>query len=342
MTGQTWTEAAIRALMCLMGIFGNNWLLCCSLPTSRSEVRTNDILFVNLALSNLITNYLVDLPETLDFTRQWPMGRTYCGTFNFCSDLSESCSIFATMFITVYWHQKLVGSLKHGGAPVRMDNTYLVAALLAGSWTGAVVFSLPHFFFASKNVWNESCDRCTEQYPSPGAEQTYEMLYLVLANVVPIIGIVCGSVQIAVTLLQNHKRIETITTEVTRRADVSVAEDHARSAGGNATISGNEAQKFASEVSPGNVPEHQRSVIKSKDKSRLSTDAQMRAVKSVLAVATVFLFFWLTHLVLSVISIVFKCSVIDEIISYVGAGYTCIIPYIYLHGVKKLKFSCRA
>ncbi|XP_076842550.1 putative neuropeptide Y receptor type 6 [Brachyhypopomus gauderio] len=338
MTANDWIKAPVRALMCLVGIIGNNWLLSCSLPKSRSEVRTNDVLFVNLALSNLINNYLVDMPDILDFKGQWPMGMTYCSTFSFCSDLSETSSIFSTMFITVYWHQKLVGSLKRGGAPVQMDNMYLVAALLTGSWSLAVVFSLPHFFIVSKNIWNESYEECTEEFPSPEAKQTYEMLYLTLANMVPIIGIVCGSIQIAITLQRNQKRIKIITTEGTRKA----TEDQTRTIGYNDQMCNeNNTPDFSSNVSPVNNVANQQRIKKTQDKSRLSTGAQLRAVKSVLAVATVFLLFWLTHLMLSIITTVYKSPVVDEIISYVGAGYTCVIPYVYLHGVRKLKVSCR-
>ncbi|XP_036451512.1 alpha-1A adrenergic receptor-like [Colossoma macropomum] len=329
MNAKEWTKSIIRGFMCLSGIIGNHWLGFRSLPKSRSQLRTNDILFVNLALSNLITNYLVDLPDTLDFVKRWPMGKMYCGAFNFCSNLSETSSIFTTLFITVFWHQKLVGSLKRGGAPAQMDNVRLVAALLVGSWIAAVVFSLPQFFFVSAAMWNESLVDCVEYFPSQEARQIYETLYLTLANVVPIVGIVVASIQIAVTLLQNQKRIKNTTRAGTRGGNPPVAEDHRRAAGGNAMTS-------ATNTTP---PEFSSKVTQ--DRSISSSGNQVRAAKSVVAVATVFLICWLIHLLLSITSTIYQSTVVDEMTSYIGAVYTCIIPYIYLHGVKKFNCSSR-
>uniref|UniRef100_A0A3B5KE01 Olfactory receptor class A related 5 n=1 Tax=Takifugu rubripes TaxID=31033 RepID=A0A3B5KE01_TAKRU len=184
-------ESIVRGLMFLAGVLGNNWLAVRSFPTQRSSVRTNEVLFLNLALSNLITNYLVDLPDTVaDFAGRWFLGETYCGIFRFCADLSETSSIFTTLFISVFWHQKLVGSLKRGGSPVQMDSLCLVACLLAGSWTVAVVFSIPHFFFVKVEGGNESSEDCIDVFPNKVAKQTYEIIYLTLANAVPVAGIV--------------------------------------------------------------------------------------------------------------------------------------------------------
>ncbi|KAK2823206.1 hypothetical protein Q7C36_019806 [Tachysurus vachellii] len=210
MNTNDWIKPLIRASMCFFGILGNNWLAFRSIPKSRSQLRTNDILFVNLAVSNLITNYLVDLPDTIDFVVHWT-GR-YCTVFSFCSNLSETSSILTTMFITMYWHQKLVGSLKRGGAPVQMDNLHLITALLTGSWTFA-------------NILNQSFSDCMEQSSSQNARQAYEMVYLTLAN------------------------LTTIT--------------------------------------------------------------------------------------------IYDSTIVAEIISYIGGTYTCLIPYMYLHGMKKLNCSSR-
>uniref|UniRef100_A0A8D2ZM81 G-protein coupled receptors family 1 profile domain-containing protein n=1 Tax=Scophthalmus maximus TaxID=52904 RepID=A0A8D2ZM81_SCOMX len=201
-------ESIIRALMFLAGILGNNWLAIRSLPGHKSGIRTNEVLFINLAVSNLITTCLVDLPDTIaDFAGHWFLGETFCGVFRFCADLSETSSIYTTFFISIFWHQKLVGSLKRGGAPVPLDSLCLVGCLLAGSWTVAVVFSIPHFFFVSVKATNESHEDCMEVFPNALAKQTYEIFYLTLANALPVAGIVFASVQIAITLLQNQQRV---------------------------------------------------------------------------------------------------------------------------------------
>ncbi|KAG9263064.1 tachykinin-like peptides receptor 86C [Astyanax mexicanus] len=327
MNAKEWIKSTIRGFMCVSGILGNNWLGFCSLPKSRSQLRTNNILFINLAISNLITNYMVDLPDTLELVKRWPVGRMYCSAFNFFSDLSETSSIFTTMFITVFWHQKLVGSLKHGGAPVQMDNTRLVMALLAGSWTVSVVFSLPHLFFTSLNIQNQSSEECLEYFPSQEVKQTYEMVFLMLANVVPIVGIVFASIQITVTLLQSQKRIKNISSRAGPRGDDQ------RKAASNELSS----KDYISNATSANAPNTIQKVQKSQDRSNSSSgSSQVRAAKSVVAVATVFVICWLTHLLLSITSTIHDSIVIHEMTSYIGALYTCIIPYIYLYGVKKL------
>ncbi|XP_072515219.1 neuropeptide Y receptor type 1 [Salminus brasiliensis] len=295
MDAQAWIKSVIRGFMCVSGIIGNHWLGFRSLPKSRAQLRTNDVLFANLALSNLITNYLVDLPDMMDFTYNFLMGKMYCSVFNFCSDLSETSSIFTTLFITVFWHQKLVGSLKRGGAPVQMDNIRLVAALLAGSWTVAVAFSLPHIFLASKNSRNATSSDCLEEFPSLEAKQTFDLMYLLLANIIPILGIFFASIQITVTLLQNQKRIKS-------NHGQGVQATHARSSSSSGSL--------------------------------------LRAAKSVVAVATIFLICWVIHVIFRLISTIRESALMMELASYIGAAYTCIIPYIYLYGVKKLNCSC--
>ncbi|KAI5624468.1 alpha-1A adrenergic receptor, partial [Silurus asotus] len=318
-----WIKALVRASMCFLGILGNNWLALRSLPKSKSQIRPNDLLFINLAVSNLITNYLVDLPDTLDFVVNWTKTtKQYCAVFSFFSEVSETSSIFTTMFITVYWHQKLVGSLKRGGAPVQMDSLRLIIALLTGSWVFATAFSMPHIFFVSMDILNQSFNGCVEQFPSPKAKQAYEMLYLTLANLVPIIGIVFASIQIAVTLIQNEKRIKN-TSMFTREKNTKIKKTPGPS---SKVIASNAANK---------VQDQQQGVQRSQDKTS-SSGNQVRAAKSVVTVATIFLTCWLTHLMLSITITVYESTVVADMISYVGAIYTCIIPYMYLHGVKKL------
>ncbi|XP_047660492.1 alpha-1B adrenergic receptor-like [Tachysurus fulvidraco] len=326
MNTNDWIKPLIRASMCFFGILGNNWLAFRSIPKSRSQLRTNDILFVNLAVSNLITNYLVDLPDTIDFVVHWT-GR-YCTVFSFCSNLSETSSILTTMFITVYWHQKLVGSLKRGGAPVQMDNLHLITALLTGSWAFATVFSIPHFFFISSDILNQSFSDCMERSSFQDARQAYEMVYLTLANLVPIIGIVFASIQIAVTLVQNERRVKNSTNVFSRKGNEKKPPPETTSKDRTSNV-------------VNNVQDQRQGVQKSKDKSSSSASNQVRAAKSVVTVATVFLICWLIHLTLSITITIYDSTIVAEIISYIGGTYTCLIPYMYLHGMRKLNCSSR-
>ena len=329
-----WIESFIRGFMCLLGILGNNWLVVRSIPSKKSQIRTNEVLFINLAVSNLITNVFVDMPDTMaDFADEWFLGRTYCAIFQFCSDLSATSSIISTMLITVFWHQKLVGSLSRGTAPVRLDSLRLVAALLAGGWAVAVVFSAPHFYFVSLDADNGSSDDCEETFPSPVARQTYEAMYLTLANALPIAGMVFSSIQIVITLLRHQARIVAMNAEAHGGAsnkdappgDAPPAREPSKDAGGSSDPA---------------VPP-QGAVQPRPNKAAAGPSNQVRAAKSVVAVASVFLVCWLTHMVLRISSNVHESSLVVEVASYIAASYTCIIPYIFLYGVKKLTCSCR-
>ncbi|KTG04095.1 hypothetical protein cypCar_00045177 [Cyprinus carpio] len=313
MEAQDWIESSIRAFFCLTGIIGNFWLGLRSLPKSSSQLRPNDVLFMNLAASNLITNCLVDLPDTLtQFVNNWFMGRNYCGVLQFSSDLSETSSIFSTMFISVYWHQKLVGSIRRGGAPVQMDNLRLVGVLLAGSWIVALMFSVPHFFIAEHDG-NETLEVCEERFPTPAEKKTFDALYLILANVVPLVGITYASVRIVLTLLRSQKRIT----------------DHSK--GRNAPPTEENMAKVVNTVADS----------QQKTQVRSNTSNQVRAAKSVVAVATIFIFCWFTHLVLRIYSSFRNSILAVKLTNFIGASYTCFVPYVYLHGVKKLNCSWR-
>nr|XP_046231388.1 rhodopsin [Scatophagus argus] len=372
-------ESIIRALMFLAGILGNNWLAIRSLPTKKSGIRTNEVLFVNLAVSNLITNCLVDLPDTMaDFAGHWFLGESFCGLFRFCADLSETSSIFTTFFISVFWYQKLVGSLKRGGAPVRLDSLCLVGCLLAGSWTVAVVFSIPHFFFVKVEISNDSAKDCIDVFPNAFARKTYEIIYLTLANALPVAGIVFASVQIVITLLQNQRRIRghnSNPTKETVKKENNNTENRNDAKSGTA-VSGPDPSKDLKDCAPavytgvsassclngelpgdscnspsfnmetntdsrsGAPPDLSRpSQMTAKPSS--SSSSQVRAAKSVVAVASVFLVCWLTHLLLRITNNIHTSSIVVEVASYIAASYTCIIPYIFLHGVKKLSCSCK-
>lgn len=348
-------ESIIRGLMFLAGILGNNWLAAHSFLTQRTSIRTNEVLFINLAVSNLITNYLVDLPDTMaEFAGRWFRGETYCSILRFCADLSETSSIFTTLFISVFWHQKLVGSLKRGGAPVQMDNLCLVACLLAGSWSVAVVFSIPHFFFVKGEATNESNKDCLDVFPNMLAKQMYDIIYLTLANAFPVAGIVFVSVQIVITLLQNHRRVQSHSSDATKNND----NRSSCTSGKDSTLpsqvytgvppsvsadAGALAQSSREPQPGGTARTLQRCPRPSQApaKPSLASGSQVRAAKSVVAVASVFLVCWLTHLLLRITNNVHTSSLVMEMASYIGASYTCIIPYIFLHGVKKLHCSCK-
>lgn len=372
-------ESIIRALMFIAGILGNNWLAIISLPRKKSGIRTNEVLFINLATSNLITNYLVDLPDTMaDFAGRWFLGETFCGIFRFCADLSETSSIFTTFFISAFWHQKLVGSLKRGGAPVQLDNLRLVGCLLAGSWTVAAVFSIPHFFFVSVEAANDSHEDCIDVFPNVLAQQTYEIIYLTVANAFPLVGIIFASVQIVVTLLRNQRRVgshnshpakegvketkslesqsgsRSISTtsspgtseEVKDPSPSQVSTGQSSSSNLNDGPTGksehpcSQKRETDADCTAGAQPNHsKRCQMPSKDSPNSTT--QVRAAKSVVAVASVVLVCWLTHLLLRITNNIHTSSIVVEVASYIAASYTCIIPYIFLHGVKKLTCSCK-
>ncbi|XP_040013889.1 rhodopsin [Xiphias gladius] len=368
-------ESIIRALMFLTGILGNNWLAIRSLPRQKSGIRTNEVLFINLAVSNLITSYLVDLPDTIaDFAGRWFLGETFCGVFRFCSDLSETSSIYTTFFISAFWHQKLVGSLKRGGAPVRLDSLCLVGCLLAGSWMVAVAFSIPHFFFVVVEGGNDSHEDCVDIFPNAFARQTYDTFYLTLANALPVAGIVFASVQIVITLLQNQRRIKAHNSDATREsvrdenrndessvsmdAGPGTSKDRKDSASRNiytgiaASHCPNGGMSgHSSHSSPINRGTNTDGRVGAQPglsrpsqmltKPSTSTSTQVRAAKSVVAVASVFLVCWLTHLFLRITNSIHTSSIMVEVASYIAASYTCIIPYIFLHGVKKLSCSCK-
>ncbi|XP_070707142.1 rhodopsin [Pempheris klunzingeri] len=380
MDAEELVESIIRALMFLAGILGNNWLAIRSLPGQKSGLRTNEVLFINLAISNLITNYLVDLPDTLaDFAGHWFLGETFCGVFRFCADLSETSSIYTTFFISAFWHQKLVGSLKRGGAAVRLDSLCLVGCLLAGSWTVAVVFSIPHFFFVSVEGANESHKDCVDVFPNAFARQTYEIFYLTLANAIPVAGIVFASVQIVVTLLQNQRRIQSHNSDAAKEMvkDENKSVENKNGDTSVSPVSGPDTSKDKDSASPthvytgvlassrpdGGLSGHSSSSSplnrETNTDSRVgappnlsrpsqmpakpspSSGSQVRAAKSVVAVASVFLVCWVTHLLLRITNNFHTSSLVVEVASYIAASYTCIIPYIFLHGVKKLTCSCK-
>ncbi|XP_061656993.1 alpha-1D adrenergic receptor [Syngnathoides biaculeatus] len=338
MDAEELVESIIRALMFLAGIVGNNWLAVSSVPPKGSDLCTNEALFINLAVSNLITNYLVDLPDAVaDFAGRWFLGQAYCGVFRFCADLSETSSIYTTFFISAFWHQKLVGSLKRGGAPVKMDNVGLVLSLLAGSWATALAFSVPHFFFVSVEATNESKEDCLDVFPDALSRWTYDIFYLTLANALPLAGMLFASAQIVVTLLKNQHRVRS------RNADRSALEGadgtvYVRDAASPTQLDTG-APDPASHLDACNTSGAPHGP--SKPNSSSSSSSQVRAAKSVVAVAGVFLVCWLTHLLLRITNSVRSSSLVVEVASYIAASYTCIIPYIFLHGVKKLTCSCK-
>ncbi|XP_074547002.1 rhodopsin [Halichoeres trimaculatus] len=358
-------ESIIRAFMFLAGVLGNNWLVIRSLPGQISGFRTNEVLLINLAISNLITNYLVDLPDTIaDFTGRWFLGETYCAVFRFCADLSETSSIYTTFFISMFWHQKLVGSLKRGGAPVQLDSLRLIGCLLAGSWTVAMAFSIPHFFFVTVQATNDSEEDCVDLYPNALASQIYDIFYLTLANALPMAGILFVSVQIVVTLLRNQRRIQSHSSGAAKKEPKEKMSTADRSCDKSAGTSGPSTLKDPKETAsltvyngtscpPGqssnssslsrepNVDTKAEAPAHSKVSAKPSSSSQVRAAKSVVAVASVFLVSWLTHILLRITNNFHTSSLVVEVASYVAASYTCIIPFIFLHGVKKLTCSCK-
>ncbi|XP_004074953.1 C-X-C chemokine receptor type 4-like [Oryzias latipes] len=348
--------SVISALMFLASILGNNWLAVASLPKDRSAIRTNEVLFINLAVSNLITNYVVNLPETMaDIADNWFLGETFCCVFLFSIDFSETSSLFSTFLISAFWHQKLVGSLKRGGAPVQLDNLCLVGFLLAGSWTVCAVFSIHHFFLASVEGINGSHRYCVDAFPSALAEQTFDIIFLTVANVFPLVGIIVASFQIVVTLLQSQKRIgghTSVSPKEMIREDKSsqskkqvmgplkglkvVRTYKSEPVTSSVTLPQTSSQNktTGSNCSLGAPANHSKP-----SKANPNSSTQVRAAKSVVAVGSVVLVCWLTHLLLHITNTVHSSQSTLEVAGYITASYSCIIPYILLHGVKKLTCS---
>ncbi|KAM9456219.1 uncharacterized protein ora5 [Clarias gariepinus] len=310
MAVEDWVNSVIRAIMCLIGIIGNNWLCITSLPKPNSQLRTNDLLFINLGVSNLLTNYLVDVFYIIQPGGFLAVGRVYCIFQLFLPKFSETSSILTTIFITLYWHQKLVGSLKRGGAPVLMDNLHFTAALLTGSWIFAFVVNIPHFFIILGQNENATTTQCIEKQQLQG----YKVTYTILVNFFPLMGIVYASVQITVTLLRNEKRMRKMSTAVQNEGKTSV-EKNGDKANGISTVT------------------------KSKSKPQGKSGSLLRAAKSVVVVAVFFFICWLVNLHVSFVSSVSESTLLHDLESFVGASYTCVIPYIYLYGIQKLTCS---
>lgn len=316
-------EPCIRALMCLLGILGNSWLAIRTLPSRRSQLHTSEALFLNLAISNLITNVLVDVPDTIsEFIGGWFLGNIYCKMYWFFSDLSETSSIFSTLLISLFWYQKLVWSLKRGVAPVALDSLRLIALLLAGSWAVAVLLSFHNLIYGVLEGKNQTAAECTVEFPSQKAKEIYDTAYLTLANVVPISGILFASVQIVVTLLQHRKRIQGMGADPPS-APQTLGPEGSSLPGG--TVAGGAK----------NIPTPRPS------KPTPNASTQVRAAKSKVAVASIFLVCWLTHLLSRIYNNVNESSVLMNVASYAGSSYTSIIPYIFLYGIRKLTWSRR-
>ncbi|XP_006627354.2 beta-1 adrenergic receptor [Lepisosteus oculatus] len=347
-------ESTVRASMCFLGIMGNSMLVLHSLPSKRSHLKTSEVLFINLAASNLITNCLVDLPDTLaDIAGRWFLGEAYCGIFLFCSDLSETSSVLTTLLISVFWYQKLVGSLKRGNAPVKLDSLGLSCGLLAASWGAALVFSVPLLSFVTVGSNRSASQDCQAHFPTHASKQTYEATYLTLANAVPVAFMVFTNLQIVITLLMQRKRIEALKKEARlqpaaeRAQPTSTGPDSPRGFSSVSTPAGNQtpsSQALADPAGKGRLDALARAAAVAPPRSgnapRQHPGAQVRAAMSVVAVASVFLVCWVTHLLLRIASNVNESSAIVEIASYIAASYTCIIPFIFLHGVKKLSCRC--
>ncbi|KAK1174655.1 rhodopsin-like [Acipenser oxyrinchus oxyrinchus] len=363
-------ESLIRAIMCLLGIVGNNLLAFRLLPSKMSRVRTSEVLLINLAISNLITNYLVDLPDTIaDFAGSWYLGETYCSFFLFCSELSETSSILATLLISVFWYQKLVGSLRRGNAPVLLESLRLSSGIVLLTWVLALIFSAPLLFYTKVDNKEENGTelRCNDHFPTHTSKQTYEVLYLTLANAVPIALMVFTNLRIVVTLLMHRKSLVSFNhaSEEQHAAPQTnqpipnlpgqpTVEENVLPSHGELERNGSTSSENPPGVSPpatvssesnGNSLQPSKvhtiaASVPARSTGTSSPVAQIRAAKSVVAVASVFLICWVVHLLLRIVSNVNMSPLIVEIASYIAASYTCIIPYIILYGVKKLSCQC--
>ncbi|XP_048876858.1 uncharacterized protein LOC125746651 [Brienomyrus brachyistius] len=257
-----------------------------------------------------------------EFAGGWFLGNMYCKMYWFFSDLSEASSIFSTLLISLFWYQKLVGSLKRGGSPVALDSLRLIAPLLAGGWAVAVLFSFPNLIYSFLETRNQTAAVCTVEFPSQKAKDIYEITYLTLGNAVPISGILFASVQIVATLLRHKKRIQGMGADPPPAPQMLGPEGSSLPGGTAAGEAKNIASPRPSKPTPNTGPE-------------------VRAAKSKVAVASIFLVCWLTHLISRIYNNVSESSVLMDVASYAGSSYTSIIPYIFLYSIRKLTCSCR-
>ncbi|CAH2296468.1 rhodopsin-like [Pelobates cultripes] len=212
-------EIFFRGLLCFLGILGNLSLLLCSLPSKHSRIETYKVLFINLALSNLLTNCMVDIPSILaEVYETWFLGNIYCKIYMFTASLTITDSILTTLTISIFWFHKLVVSRPANCKMLQKSELRLLGISLTVGWIVAIIFSTPLFSYCSVYVMKngneesqkESVERifaCGDGFPTGFQKSTYEFMYLLLANALPIISMLVINIRIITVLTRNRRRI---------------------------------------------------------------------------------------------------------------------------------------
>ncbi|KAJ1210345.1 hypothetical protein NDU88_005711 [Pleurodeles waltl] len=215
------TGMCIKTIMCILGIVGNSALIYHSMPKARCRIEPYKVLMTNLAVSNLLTNCLVDLPDSLvDIYGSWFLGEIYCKVFLFAANLSSISSILTTLSICVFWFRKLVASRPGSNHLTRSGELRLVSMAVSLSWAVAFSFSAPLIYFSSlrtdksaphQELLAEPSGRkellCREYFPSPSHKYMYEVIYLTFAVTSPIMLMMFINVKMLIVLLRNRKRV---------------------------------------------------------------------------------------------------------------------------------------
>ncbi|XP_069610830.1 uncharacterized protein [Ranitomeya imitator] len=234
MDGSKLTEICFRILLCIFGILGNSLLFFFAIPRVNRKMEPYKILLINLALSDLLTNCMVDIPGLLvEMYGTWFLGDLYCKIFWFTASLSITNSILTTLAMSIFWFQKLVGSRPINCPAVRSAELRLLRIFVFLSWVVSVTFSIPLLFFSSvfmMNTEDEERDQqksqlniwgCQNTFPSRSQKHIYEVLYLVLANALPILGILFINMRVIIFLIRNRKRVSALKCPKTKTAMAS-------------------------------------------------------------------------------------------------------------------------
>ncbi|XP_069819653.1 D(2)-like dopamine receptor [Dendropsophus ebraccatus] len=209
------TEICFRILLCLFAVLGNLSLFFLTVPLNR-KIKPYKILLINLALSDLLTNCMVDIPGILvDIYGTWFLGDMYCKIFWFTASVTITNSIFTALAMSVFWFQKLVGSRPVNSHPLRSAELRHLGIVVSLSWLISTAFGVPVLFFCGvftmKNKGEEqSVFGCQDSFPSRSQKHVYEILYLALANALPVLGMFIINMRIVVFLIRNRKRVSAL------------------------------------------------------------------------------------------------------------------------------------
>ncbi|XP_056381513.1 D(2)-like dopamine receptor [Hyla sarda] len=260
----TLTLISVRILLCLFGILGNFLLFFFTIPKVNQRIEPYKILLLNLAISNLLTNCMVDIPGILvEIYGTWFLGDLYCKIFWFTASMLITNSILTTFSMSVFWFQKLVGNRPINSNVLRSVELRKLRIFVSLGWLISIAFSMPFLFFCSVNMMknneekdqpklNQSIFGCQDVFPSRSQKHVYEILYMVLANALPVLGMFFINVRIIIFLMRNRKQVSALKCLKTKRTMTSSVPNcgkaKCRDSGGQA---GSEFVSYISSVSSG-------------------------------------------------------------------------------------------